>query len=215
MILFPSTLAKEVMLCGFTPVDERMWHTERPLTESASERSIRWHRHGTASAHISAVRLPHLRKQGFERLLETLRLHIVGIPSKAGIPPAPIWRMGIVALAKAAERRVMTIFHAVFRQQRGEVFLIKMGNAARFRHRTNIHQARDPIMRQQRKPFFFRPSRVSDGVELLGRVPIYMHIIPSACVIWISPKAIHIDFSYTAKNARDLSDGVAGQPFLF
>lgn len=90
-------------------------------------------------------------EKGIQPLLKTLRLHVIGVSPEARIPPALIWRTRVVAFTKSAERRLMTIFHLMSWQQRRQMLFIKMRDAARFRHRPDIDQTLDPIMRQQRK----------------------------------------------------------------
>jgi hypothetical protein len=51
-----STFANGVSLCRFLFPAPMMCHTSMPRAVSASAMSERWQRHGTASAHMIAVR---------------------------------------------------------------------------------------------------------------------------------------------------------------
>src|SRR5213594_4696583 len=194
-----STRAKEVSEWAVGADLPVMCITLSPRTVSASAISERWHRQGTASAHMTATRLaaarPSSRAIASQNSSGPARgPHAGGVgeaAAKANVAPPQIGRIGS-RLAQASELRHVLVGDPVGRQrllQRGPG---EVRHAPRRGHAADVDQQLDAVVSQQLDQLREAAGRVPDGQDGYGlrwegsiaatRIR-FVYILPPTCTL--------------------------------
>ena len=161
----PRTWANGVSLCSLGAALLTISRARMPRTSSASATSERWHRHGTASAHISAVGRASANLIARSSASSELgRLHVVRVAPKARVAPAQIDGIWLSS-AKPAKLFQMKISNARGAQRFCQRVAIELRVVPRFRDRAYVDQLLDAIRAQQLNEFVDRPRRMPDGKD--------------------------------------------------
>ncbi len=117
-----------------------------------------WHRFG---AHQRDPVLMRQLDQFFQAPLEFRRLHVIRIPSKGSVAPAPVERVAL-GVTQPAEFWHVNIFQAGFLQRAGQRSLVKLWVVPGARHRPHVYHASYRMGLKQADEFLDRARGMPD-----------------------------------------------------